>query len=136
MQTLVNAIQALLTFLLCGMRLGLYLSAPMAACVYICLPVAVSPWLYFLTSASEKLMAVFVHVLGRGGVVQATRQSLVRSFLVCACACACRVEPCCHVYIYIYIYIGDLDAIKRLLGAGANVKHTDWYGATNNYLYI
>ena len=40
--------------------------------------------------------------------------------------------PC----IYIYIYIGDLDAIKRLLGAGANVKHTDWYGATNNYLYI
>jgi hypothetical protein len=91
-------------------------------------------WLYFFMSASEKLTAVFVHVLGRGGVVQATRQSLVRSFLVCACACACRVEPCCHVYIY--IYIGDLDAIKRLLGAGANVKHTDWYGATNNYLYI
>ena len=68
MPTLVNAIQAVLAFFLCGMRLGLYLSAPMAACVYICLPVAVSPWLYFLTSASEKLMAVFVHVLGRGWV--------------------------------------------------------------------
>ena len=99
MQTLVNAIQALLTFLLCGMRLGLYLSAPMAACVYICLPVAVSPWLYFFTSASEKLMAVFVHVLGRGWVCAGDAAEFGEKFsrlrMCCACACACAVEPSC-----------------------------------------